>query len=105
MIRLNDVTAAQVERAGERARDARLFVQPTAIYRMYRVTNRTNGQTYTVQFFVRGANRYGTCTCPATVFCKHLLAAGAVHMHVARVRVIPATYNSARLGRVTIPQD
>ena len=41
----------------ERARTANLFVQRTTIPRMYRVTNRDNGNQYVVNFFVRKSDR------------------------------------------------
>lgn len=88
MIELNTITPDQIRRAAERAKDARLFVAPTSIFRMYRVTNRTNGKTYTVNFYVHAGKRYGVCDCPAQTFCKHLLCAGTVHQAHAKQRMI-----------------
>lgn len=79
----------QLERATERAKAGRLFVQPTSIYRQYRVTNRETGAQYIVNFFVRDGRRYGHCTCKAGVnhmACKHLSAAAGLHVRIAAQR-------------------
>lgn len=75
-------------RAIERAKAANLLVQRTAIQRMYRVTNRENGNTYTVNFFVRKSDRarFAHCTCPATTLCKHVAAASALNIMDAIAR-------------------
>jgi uncharacterized Zn finger protein len=81
MIKLE--SAAQLAAATERARASHLYVQPTAAFRQYRVTNRANGHTYLVDFFVRQGKRFGHCTCKAglnNVACKHLSAAAALHV-------------------------
>jgi uncharacterized Zn finger protein len=81
MIRL--VTAEQLSRATELAKASRLFVQPTTLFRQYRVTNRENGNVYVVDFFFRNGKRYGHCTCKAgmnNIACKHLNAAAALHI-------------------------
>lgn len=85
------LSAEQLSRATERARSGNLFVQPTSLMRQYRVTNRDNGNTYVVDFFVRrdGA-RFGHCTCKAGLnnkACKHLSAAGYHVMRMAARRV------------------
>jgi len=87
MIRL--LNAEQLRRATERAKASRLFVQPTSLYRQYRVTNRETGAQYTVDFFVRDGRRYGHCTCKAGVnhtACKHLAAAAGLHVMIAAGR-------------------
>lgn len=75
-------TLGVMARAIERARAANLFVQRTTIPRMYRVTNRDNGNTYIVNFFVRKSDRarFAHCTCPATTLCKHAAAAAALNV-------------------------
>jgi hypothetical protein len=83
------INADQLARATERARSARLFVQPTRIYRQYHVTNRDNGNTYIVDFFVRKGKRFGHCTCPAGqnhIACKHIAAAAGMHVCLAAQR-------------------
>jgi hypothetical protein len=70
----------------KRARAGKLFVQATAMFRQYRVTNRESGNAYVVDFFVRDGKRFGHCTCKAGVnnqACKHLSAAAALHMMLA----------------------
>lgn len=77
------VSAEQLGKATERAKASHLFVQPTSIFRQYRVTNRHNGNTYIVDFFVRNGKRYGNCTCKAgerNLVCKHLSAAAGYHV-------------------------
>lgn len=77
------VCAEQLARATERAKASNLFVQPTSLPRQYRVTNRDNGNQYTVDFFVRNGRRYGHCSCLAGVrhlACKHLSAAAGYHV-------------------------
>lgn len=81
MIQLSSV--AQLTKAIERAKAARLFVQATSFFRMYRVTNRASGSTYTVNFFVENGNRYADCTCKAgknRLACKHVAAAAGLHV-------------------------
>ena len=80
MFRLTTVEA--MAGAIERARQSNLLVQRTNNQRMYRVTNRGNGNTYTVNFFVRQSDRarFAHCTCPATVLCKHAAAACALNV-------------------------
>jgi hypothetical protein len=88
MIKLE--SPAQLTSATERAKDGNLFVQPTAMFRQYRVTNRDNGHTYIVDFFLRNGKRFGHCTCKAgqnNIACKHLSAAAALHVCRAAERV------------------
>ncbi len=79
--------AAQLNRAIERARTSKLFVQRTGLFRQYKVTNRKTGATYTVDFFVRAdGRRFGHCTCKAgltNLACKHLAAAAGLHICLA----------------------
>jgi hypothetical protein len=81
------VSADQLSKATERAKASNLLVQPTTVYRQYRITNRDNGNTYTVNFFVRkDGKRFGGCTCKAgerNLACKHLAAAAGLHVCIA----------------------
>ena len=80
------VSADQLARATERAKAANLLVQPTTIFRQYKVTNRDNGNQYVVNFFVRNGKRYAGCTCKAgerNLACKHLAAAAGLHVCIA----------------------
>jgi hypothetical protein len=81
------VSAEQIAKATERAKASNLFVQPTTIFRQYRVTNRDNGNQYVVNFFVRkDGKRFGGCTCKAgerNLACKHLAAAAGLHVCIA----------------------
>lgn len=83
-------SAEQLTKATERAKSSKLFVQPTAMFRQYRVTNRETGSQYIVDFFVRNGKRFGHCTCKAgigNIACKHLSAAAGFHvMRAARQR-------------------
>ncbi len=82
-------SAEQIKRATERARAGKLFVQPTGMFRQYRVTNREKGTQYIVDFFVRDGKRFGHCTCKAGMnnqACKHLSAAAALHMMLAAAK-------------------
>jgi hypothetical protein len=77
------VSAEQLVKAIERAKASNLYVQPTSLPRQYRVTNRDNGNQYTVDFFVRDGRRYGQCSCKAgmrNLACKHLSAAAGYHV-------------------------
>jgi uncharacterized Zn finger protein len=82
MIQLTTVEA--MARAIENARAAQLFVKPTSLFRQYTVENRANGQSYTVDFFIRNGRRFGHCTCKAgvagKVVCKHIAAASGLHV-------------------------
>jgi len=80
------VNAEQLAKATERAKASNLLVQPTTIFRQYRVTNRDNGNEYVVNFFVRNGKRYGHCTCAAgerNLVCKHLSASAGYHVCIA----------------------
>jgi uncharacterized Zn finger protein len=81
-------TLEAMARAIERARAANLLVQRTTTPRMYRVTNRDNGNQYVVNFFVRKSDRarFAHCTCPSTVLCKHAAAACALNVMDAIAR-------------------
>ena len=78
------INADQLAKATERAKAGNLFVQPTSFLRQYRVTNRDNGNQYTVNFFVRkDGKRFGDCTCMAGVNnkpCKHVSASAGYHV-------------------------
>ncbi|PYS87868.1 MAG: hypothetical protein DMF64_21940 [Acidobacteria bacterium] len=72
----------QLANATKHAQESNLFVQPTSMFRQYRVTDRDNGHGYLVDFFVRNGKRFGHCTCKAgqhNMACKHLSAAAALH--------------------------
>jgi len=81
------INAEQLAKATERAKAANLLVQPTTVFRQYRVTNRDNGNQYVVNFFVRkDGKRFGGCTCKggaAGHVCKHLAAAAGLHVCIA----------------------
>ena len=83
-------TREQLSKAIARARKGRLFVQPTSIFRQYRVTNRETGAQYVVDFFVkRDGRRFGHCTCKGGergLACKHIAAAAAVQIGIAAMR-------------------
>jgi hypothetical protein len=81
-------TLGAMARAIERARASNLLVQRTSLPRMYRVTNRENGNQYLVNFFIRKLDRvrFAKCTCPSTVICKHIAAASALNMMDAAAR-------------------
>lgn len=93
------ISAEQLGKATERAKAGNLFVQPTTLPRQYRVTNRDNGNQYTVDFFVRNDKRYGHCTCLGgqnNRACKHLSVAAGYHVmrmaakrEVARIVSMP----------------
>ena len=79
----------QLEKAINRAKaEAKsLLVQTTNAVRQYRVTNRTNGNVYTVNFFVRtDGKRFAHCTCLAGekgIPCKHIAASAALNIYLA----------------------
>jgi hypothetical protein len=74
-----------IERARNEARY--LVVRRTSASRQYEVTNRKNGNSYIVDFFVRGdGRRFGHCTCKAGqngLACKHIAAAAALNIYLA----------------------
>ena len=76
----NAIAKAKTERKN-------LVVRLTEAVRMYRVESRTSGNTYTVNFFIRGNRRFGHCTCKAGLdgrhACKHIAAAAALNMSLA----------------------
>lgn len=83
MIELKD--RSQLEKAIDRAKAGKLFVQATTLLRQYKVTNRETGAEYYVNFFVRKSDsaRFGHCTCKAglnNLACKHIAAAAGYHL-------------------------
>lgn len=81
-------TAENISRAIERAKRSKLFVQAVA-WRIYKVTNRENGNSYEVTFTVTNGKRFGKCTCKAgqqQMACKHLAAAVSRHVMIAAER-------------------
>jgi hypothetical protein len=65
----------QLNKAIERAKKSRLYVRASQFFRQYKVENRENGQTYTVDFFLRNGRRFGQ-----NLACKHLAAAAGLHV-------------------------
>ncbi len=83
-------SAEQFTKAAERAKASDLLVQASTIFRQYFVTNRSTGARYTVNFFVRGGDRFGHCTCKGgerNLVCKHLSPALSFHLWVAANRL------------------
>lgn len=81
-------SAAQLEKAIERAKAGSLFVCFVR-FRQFRVVNRVNGRTYNVNFFVRSGRRFGQCNCTGGergLACKHLAAAAAIQTGIAAMR-------------------
>jgi hypothetical protein len=80
---------AQLEKAITRAKaeSKSLLVQRTNAVRQYRVTNRQNGNVYTVNFFVRNdGKRFAHCNCKAgmqNLACKHIAASAALNIYLA----------------------
>lgn len=74
-----------IERAKAEAKN--LLVQTTNAVRQYRVTNRANGNVYTVNFFVRNdGKRFAHCNCKASekgIACKHVAASAALNIYLA----------------------
>lgn len=76
-------SAAQFERAEQRAKRERMLVKPVAP-RTFNVVNRKNERRYTVSFQSLNGKFFGTCNCEAgtpmrgnhkPMVCKHLYAA------------------------------
>ena len=73
----------QLNKAIERAKKSRLYVRASQFFRQYKVENRENGRTYTVDFFLRNGRRFGHCNCKGgqqNLACKHLAAAAGLHV-------------------------
>ena len=77
----------QLARAIERAKAGDLFVRFVR-FRQFRVVSRETGAEYNVNFYVRDGRRFGHCDCKGgeQFACKHLAAALAVHVGIARMR-------------------
>jgi uncharacterized Zn finger protein len=84
-----ELTIETVQKAINKAKSKRknLVVRLSNATRMYRVENKSNGNVYTVNFFVRNGHRFGSCTCKAGEAgkhrCKNLAAAAALNMSLA----------------------
>jgi hypothetical protein len=91
------ISAEQMQPAIARARESRLYVRPTSLYRQYLVENRDNGAVYYVNFFVEGRRKYAGCQCKAgrnNMLCKHIAAAAGYHLMLAAGRK-PRQQNAA----------
>ncbi len=79
----------QLEKAINRAKAKakNLLVQKTNAVRQYHVTNRTSGNVYTVNFFIRkDGKRFASCNCKAglnDIACKHVAASAAFNIYLA----------------------
>ncbi len=83
-------SAEQLSKATERAKASKLIVQPTGLFRQYRVTNREHRKQYVVDFFLRNDKRFGHCTCKGGIAgfaCKHLSAAAGYHVMRAAAKL------------------
>jgi hypothetical protein len=111
-------SASQFERAAERARREKQFVQ-LAGFRQFKVTNREKGTQYEVFFSRLNGKFFGTCTCAAgtpmreyqvPLVCKHLFAAyfvlraiaGKVQPPPLDLRVVNAYGPQTELEGVTV---
>jgi hypothetical protein len=111
-------STSQFERAAERARKERQFVQ-LAGFRQFKVTNREKGTQYTVFFSKLNGKFFGTCNCAAgtpmhgnrvPLVCKHLFAsylvlraiAGKVQPPPLDLRVVNAYGPQTELEGVTV---
>jgi len=86
-----EVKRENLQKAIARNMKARMLVQPSSIYRQYKVTNKETGARYVVNFFIRKSDgkRFGHCDClggQKNLACKHLSAAAALHVAIARMR-------------------
>jgi uncharacterized Zn finger protein len=74
-----------IKRARTEAKN--LVVRTTRAARMYRVENKSNGNVYTVNFFIGvDGQKYGSCNCRAgqeKMACKHIAAAAALNTYLA----------------------
>jgi hypothetical protein len=87
MIELRD--KGQLTKAIERAKASSLLVQQSGLFRLYYVTNRSNGARYSVNFRVTDGKRFGKCSCragEAGMVCKHLAAAAGLHVAIAEAK-------------------
>lgn len=84
-LRSREQITGAIERARKEAKS--LLVRRTSANRQYSVTNRLNGKSYTVDFFIRrDGKRFGHCTCKAgqnNVACKHVAAAAGLNTCLA----------------------
>jgi uncharacterized Zn finger protein len=84
-----ELTLETMQNAINKARAERknLTVRLTNATRMYRVENKSNGNVYTVNFFVRNGRKFGSCTCKAGEAgkhcCKHIAAAAGLNTALA----------------------
>ena len=84
-----ELKAEKMQNAINKARAERknLTVRLTEAVRMYRVESKSSGNTYTVNFFIRGNRKFGHCTCKAGLdgrhACKHIAAAAALNISLA----------------------
>lgn len=84
-LRSREQIRGAIERARKEAKN--LLVKRTNANRQYSVTNRMNGNSYIVDFFIRrDGKRFGHCTCKAgqnDIACKHIAAAAGLNTCLA----------------------
>lgn len=74
-----EITKENIAKATERAKQNKMLVKCVE-FRRYEVTNRTNGNQYTVTFNKIAGRKFADCTCPATVVCKHIASSIGHHI-------------------------
>jgi hypothetical protein len=78
----------QMAKAIKRARQLKPFVRVRG-FRWYEVKSSNGDSVYTINFYKRGRQKLGECSCKAGergLLCYHLAGAAAVHIGLAAMR-------------------
>jgi hypothetical protein len=79
MIEINETN---IQNAIAKARQTKPLVKVIE-FRLYQVTNRETGASYTVKFSKIGGKKFADCDCKSTRTCYHIGAAIGIHIVLA----------------------
>jgi hypothetical protein len=74
-----EINTQNLERAIAKARQTKPLVKVLE-FRIYQVTNKITGATYTVKFSKIGNRKFAECDCKAIKVCYHIGAASGIHI-------------------------
>jgi glutamate formiminotransferase len=77
-----EINTQNLDKAIAKARQTKPLVKVIE-FRLYQVTNKITGATYTVKFSKVNNTKYAECNCKATKVCYHIGAAVGIHIVLA----------------------
>jgi hypothetical protein len=77
-----EINTQNLDRAIAKARQTKPLVKVIE-FRLYQVTNKITGATYTVKFSKVNNQKFAECACKATKVCYHIGASIDIHLLLA----------------------